>query len=111
MAKRRGEINPDLFAPTGGEPESETPGQRPQSGASELTAEQIAELVPQDGFTRSVSVGLRESELALLDEIAEAEGVARNAIMRFMLRREIALYRLGRLELPIEETKSKRLRF
>ena len=62
--------------------------------------------VPAEGYTRSTSVGLKESEIAILDAIAEAEGVARNAVMRYMLRWAMAEYRAGRLAIPTaEETK------
>ena len=65
--------------------------------------------IPAEGYTRSTSVGLRESEIAILDAIAEAEGVARNAVMRYMLRWAMAEYRAGRLAIPTTEETTRRV--
>ena len=60
------------------------------------------DLIPAEGYTRPVSVGLKESELALLDEIAGQLAVARNAVMRYLIRDGLARLKMGQLEIPVE---------
>lgn len=91
MAKRRASIDDDLFAKTDAPPESDAP------------------TIPAEGYTRPISVGLKESELAILDQIADKEGVARNAVMRFFLRQAMTQYLAGQLEIPTSEERSKRV--
>lgn len=107
MAKRRAEINPDLFAPTG-EPEAE-PQEQEQGENLALDEATVAALIPAEGLSQSISVGMRVSEVAILDEIAQKEGIARNSIMRWALRQFMARYLRGEVQLPITETKTRRL--
>ena len=65
--------------------------------------------IPATGYTRSTSVGLKASEIDLLDDIAAAEGVRRNAVMRYLLRWAMAEYQAGRLAIPTSETRTKRV--
>jgi hypothetical protein len=55
--------------------------------------------VPAKGRTLSVGVGLKESEVALLDEIADELGVTRNALMRYGLRYFLRQLQAGTLDL------------
>lgn len=55
--------------------------------------------VPAKGRTLSVGVGLKESEVALLDEIADELGVTRNALMRYGLRYFLRQLQTGTLDL------------
>ena len=82
MAKRRGEVSDDLFGRT--EPDERV-------------------VIPAEGYTRSISVGMKESEVEMLDAIAEELGVARNAVMRFFLRYAMREHKSGRLEVPVEK--------
>ena len=109
MAKRRAEINPDLFAPTG-EPEAEAQDQEQAQGENlALDEATVSELIPAEGLSQSISVGMRVSEVGILDEIANKEGIARNSIMRWALRQFMARYLRGEVQLPITETKTRRL--
>ena len=65
--------------------------------------------IPAEGYTRSVSCGLRESEVELLNGIAQELGVARNAVMRHILRWGAAEYLAGRLTIPIDEKTTRRV--
>jgi len=47
-------------------------------------------------------VGLKESEVDLLDAIAAELGIARNALLRYLVRYGLAEYRSGRLEVPVK---------
>ena len=55
--------------------------------------------IPAEGHTRPVAVGLRESEIELLDQVAADHGVARNAVMRWALRWFLKEYAAGRAPL------------
>ena len=68
MAKRKADLN-NIFKST--EPGSKT------------TAE---DAVPATGRTVSVGVGLKESEVAMLDQIVEDLDVTRNSLMRYAIR-------------------------
>ena len=48
--------------------------------------------VPASGFIVSMGVGLRTSEIELLDQLAEKLGVTRNFSMRWLIRRGLADY-------------------
>lgn len=53
-----------------------------------------------NGNIRQTGVGLREGEIAALEEIgAELGGVSRNALLRYAARLLIHEYRVGRLDL------------
>ncbi|MFQ5407252.1 MAG: ribbon-helix-helix protein, CopG family [Anaerolineales bacterium] len=54
--------------------------------------------VPATGRTMSVGVGLKESELHLLDRIAQELEVSRNALMRYALRYFLKAYRGGKID-------------
>lgn len=72
------------------------------------TEPEAAPTVPAEGKTVSISVGMKESEVALLDEVAARHEVARNAVMRFGLRHFLNDYLAGDVELPIETPPVKR---
>jgi hypothetical protein len=55
--------------------------------------------VPSTGRTLSVGVGLKESEVALLDEIAKELDVTRNALMRYGLRYFLGQLQAGKLDM------------
>lgn len=65
-----------------------------ESGITTPTAE-----VPSTGRTLSVGVGLKESEVALLDEIAKELDVTRNALMRYGLRYFLGQLQAGKLDM------------
>lgn len=74
-----------------------------------------AEPMPTRSTDRTVSigVGLKESERDTLDSIAATHGIARNALIRFAVRRLLADYDAGAVDLAdyIEQPeRSKRLR-
>lgn len=55
--------------------------------------------VPSTGMIRSTGVGLREGEIALLNQIAADAGLARNSVMRFGLRYFMKQYLAGNVNL------------
>lgn len=55
--------------------------------------------IPADGKTRPVGVGLKESEVELIDKIADEYGIARNAIMRYAVRYFLKAYYAGEIDL------------
>jgi hypothetical protein len=61
--------------------------------------------VPAEGKTTSISVGLRATELELLEKIADEYQVTKNALLRLAARRLIEDVLSGRLDLEgmIEE--------
>jgi len=89
MAKRTARIDDSLFRRT----EEEEDRDGGTAGASR---------VPATGRTLSVGVGLKESEVDLLDAIAAELGIARNALLRYLVRYGLAEYRSGRLEVPVK---------
>jgi hypothetical protein len=80
MAKRKADLN-QIFKST--EPGSKT----------------AADAVPATGRTISVGVGLKTSEVDMLDEIADDLGVSRNALMRYALRHFLTQYVTGEISL------------
>ena len=93
MDKKRPELD-NLFAKT---------EQNPFEGDS---------IIPSEGRTITTGVGLKESELALLNKIASETGVARNALMRWMLRYVLRDYLAGKIDLSaeLEIVQTRRLR-
>jgi hypothetical protein len=69
---------------------------------------------PATGRTVATGIGLKESELRELDQIATETNLARNSLMRLAIRRFIQDWRAGRVDLA-EYTKApstkKRLNF
>lgn len=55
--------------------------------------------VPEEGRTVPTSVGLKQSEIDLLDEIANRHEIARNAVMRYAVRLFLKDYLNGRIAL------------
>lgn len=55
--------------------------------------------IPATGKTRPVGVGLKESEVELIDSIADEYGIARNALMRYALRYFLKAYYSGDVDL------------
>lgn len=80
MAKRQTNLD-SIFKKTEASTASPTPG------------------VPAKGRTLSVGVGLKESEVALLDEIAKELDVTRNALMRYGLRYFLSQLQAGKLDM------------
>lgn len=74
----------------------------PGPQAERAAEEGPARAEPAQDYTRSISVGLKQSEIATLDDIAAQERVKRNAVMAFFLRWAIKQYRAGELEIPTE---------
>ncbi|MFO7918127.1 MAG: hypothetical protein R6V13_08615 [Anaerolineae bacterium] len=86
MVARRG-IGNDIFAQTEQEPEDVE--------------------IPAKGYTRSISVGMQESEIEILERIEDGNGVTGNVGMRHMLPWAMRQYLAGELSLPVqEETKT-----
>jgi len=69
-------------------------------------------IIPSEGRTITTGVGLKESELALLDKIAIETGVARNALLRWLLRYALQDYLAGKINLSaeLEIVQTRRLR-
>lgn len=86
MAKQRADLN-KIFKAT--EPGSKT----------------TADAVPATGRTLSVGVGLKESEVDMLDGIAAELGVSRNALMRYALRHFLTQYLSGGIN-PAEDVEA-----
>ena len=79
MARKQSQPLEDIFKKT-----------EPESGEPTTTGE-----VPATGRTLSVGVGLKESEVRMLDAIADELDVARNAVMRYAIRYFLAQYQSG----------------
>ena len=79
MAKQRATINAGLFQST-------------EEGAAEVE-------VPAEGKSSSISVGLRASEIDLLNQVAERYQVSRNALLRLAARRFLEDVLNGRIDL------------
>ena len=58
--------------------------------------------LPAEGRTMSVGVGLKESEVAALDVIAGDLDVARNALLRYAVRRFLLDYQASRFNLAAD---------
>lgn len=97
MAKRTARIDDSLFRRTEDEPTNHS-----ATGA-------VPAGVPATGRTLSVGVGLKESEVDLLDAIAAELGIARNALLRYLVRYGLAEYRSGRLEVPVRRVERYRV--
>lgn len=80
MAKKRADLN-QIFKST-------EPGNRVAPDA-----------VPATGRTISVGVGLKEGEVAMLDEIVDQLDVTRNALMRYAIRYFLTQYITGEINL------------
>jgi hypothetical protein len=80
MAKKRADLN-QIFKST-------EPGNRAAPDA-----------VPATGRTISVGVGLKEGEVAMLDEIVDQLDVTRNALMRYAIRYFLTQYITGEINL------------
>lgn len=79
----------DMFAPTEKlEEPSPAPSVGPGTPASSID-------IPAEGRTMATGVGLKESELELLDRIAEQLGVARNGLIRYAVRYFLKAYLAG----------------
>ena len=68
--------------------------------------------IPATGRTIPVGVGLKESEVHMLDEIGQDVGLARNALMRYAVRFFLREYIAGRVDLAgsVETETKRRLR-
>lgn len=70
--------------------------------AAPVTPGQVDEL-PATGRTLATGIGLKQSEHDALKAIADAEGLAVNAVGRFAIREFIKRYRRGEITLNVEE--------
>lgn len=84
MAKRKADLA-DIFKKT-------TPPPADETNEEEL---------PATGRTLSIGVGLKESEVEMLDQIVEELEISRNSIMRYAIRHFLLQYRSG--EIALEE--------
>lgn len=86
MAKRKTDLN-QIFKST-------EPGHKP-----------AADSVPATGRTISVGVGLKESEVAMLDEIVDQLDITRNSLMRYAIRHFLTQYIEGEIN-PSEDVEA-----
>ena len=82
---------------------------QPAPAATPATDVPASPDIPAEGRTLPVGVGLKESELALVDELALELGVARNALIRYAVRYLLSEYRAGRLKLVVQEVTKRKL--
>lgn len=76
---------------------------------TEGEAVEAAVEVPAEGRTIAVGVGLKESEIALLDQVAGDLGVARNAVTRYAVRYFLTAYLRGDVDMTDQvEAKTKK---
>ena len=68
-------------------------------GPQQLSVTPSSVKIPAEGRTLPTSVGLKESEVQLLDQVAGELGVARNAVMRYALRDFLRRYMSGEINL------------
>ena len=87
MAKRP--VIADLFTPTE-KPEEPSPAPSVEPGTPASSID-----IPAEGRTMATGVGLKESELELLDRIADQLGVARNGLIRYAVRYFLKAYLAG----------------
>ena len=92
MAKKPSIV--DMFTPTEqpAPPPSPAPSVAPQVDPSRAAADVD---IPAEGRTLATGVGLKESELELLDGIAAQLGVARNGLIRYAVRYFLKAYLAG----------------
>lgn len=64
--------------------------------------------IPAEGRTVATGVGLKESELELLDHIAGDLDVSRNGLARYAIRHFLKAYLAGDIHLEFEKQYSKR---
>jgi hypothetical protein len=62
--------------------------------------------IPQEGRTVPTSIGLKESEVAIVDAIAAELGTARNGLLRFLVRDALRRYLAGETQIEFEATYS-----
>lgn len=62
------------------------------------------------GKVKPIAVGLKEGEVAGLEQIADALGITRNGLMRFIIRRFLVDYEAGRVKMEVEEKLTKSLK-
>ena len=55
--------------------------------------------LPATGNTRPIGIGLKQSEIDALDQIATESGIARNSLGRYAIREFIKAYRRGEIDL------------
>lgn len=68
-----------------------------KAGATNRPVDQVE--IPATGRTLPTSVGLKESEIALLDKISLELSIHRNQLMRYALRYFMKLYLAGEIDL------------
>ena len=92
----------DMFAPTE-KPEEPSPAPSVEPGTPAGSID-----IPAEGRTLPVGVGLKESELELLDRIADELDVARNGLIRFAVRHFLKAYLAGDVHLETQKQYSER---
>lgn len=96
MGRKRGKLDRGMFdrtAPAGAEA-----APLPDNAAAVVTAILQTDM-PAEGLTTRTGVGLKQSEMDLIDAYAARYGVARNALMRFATRFFLQALESGALEL------------
>jgi hypothetical protein len=106
MARKR----PDLDALFQRTEQPEQPEQAVQPAPLPAAPSGPSPDIPATGRTLPTGVGLKESELAAIDEVAGKLGVARNALLRFAVRYFLAEYQAGRVSLEITPPHERRNR-
>ena len=59
------------------------------------------------GKIKTVAAGLKEGEIVALDKVAGSLGLARNGLIRYIIRRFLVDYHAGRVTVEVEETITK----
>jgi len=90
MAKKKPELD-DMFQPT------EEPQQEPAAMVDPTkTPDEID--IPAEGRTVATGIGLKESEMELLDQIADDLDVSRNNLLRYGVRYFLKAYLAGEVQ-------------
>lgn len=66
--------------------------------------------VPSEGYTRSLGVTLKDSEIDLLGEIADEHEVSRNSVIRYGIRYFLRDYLSGEVDLSADVEEPERPR-
>lgn len=99
MAKQKPDIA-DMFTPS-------SEAARPASMVDPSKSPEQIE-IPQEGRTVPTSIGLKESEVAIVDAIAAELGTARNGLLRFLVREGLRQYLAGETEIEFRPSYSLR---
>lgn len=69
------------------------------TAAAKPNAATDEEILPRDGYTRPVGIGLKENEIAAIDEIADHYDVSRHSLMVYAIRQFIIGHIKGEVDL------------